>query len=484
VNRRAIPALVLLLAGFAALIVVGRDEVAPVEPFFTSPAGAWMPSVSDNPALTGSWFCPGVPASGEEGVGGDVVVSNRGADPLVGRFTILTADGVGASESLTVEPFSRSTIDIDAFVTATFASVVVEIDGGRGFVEQRAQHPAGNSVAPCADNASDEWYFADGFTVDGSIETLVLTNPYDDAAVVDLVFATEAGEQTPAAFQGFTILPESVETIPIAELGARDEPVIAVKVSAERGRLVVGRAQHYLGGGRLGYDVSLAAPALREQWWFADGATGEGITETFAIYNPTDDDVQVDAVFLGVPLDASFADVTPIEVPSREVVIYDPSADENVSLPEGRHATVFSTLDEPSVVIERILTRPAGDRVATSVVMGAPPRTDGYVASRWHIGIGPSDPTSEALVVYNVDNVDGTITIEAVGPDGPSTVPSLTDIPIGAGQVIAIDLVDDAVLDRELIVQASNRVFVERSLARGNGLSGQSGSWALPAADS
>jgi hypothetical protein len=484
VNRRAIPALVLLLAGFAALIVVGRDEVAPVEPFFASPAGAWMPAVTDNPALTGSWFCPGVPASGEEGVGGEVVVSNRGGEPLVGRFSILTGDGVAASESLTVEPFSRSTIDIDAFVTAPFASVVVEIDGGRGFVEQRAQHPAGNSVAPCADDASDEWYFADGFTVDGSIETLVLTNPYDDAAVVDLVFATESGEQTPAAFQGFTILPESVETIPIAELGARDEPVIAVKVTAERGRLVVGRAQHYVGGGRLGYDVSLAAPALREQWWFADGATGEGITETFAIYNPTDDDVQVDAVFLGVPIDAALADVTPIEVPSREVVVYDPSADENISLPDGRHATVFSTLDEPSVVIERILTRPAGDGVATSVVIGAPPRTDGYVATRWHIGIGPSDPTSEALVVYNVDNLDGTITIEAVGPDGPVAVPSLTDIPIGPGQVIAIDLVDDLVLDRELIVQSSNRIFVERSLARGNDLSGTSGSWALPATDS
>ncbi len=483
-NRRAIPALVLLVAGFAGLIVVGRDAPTPIEPFFATPAGAWVPSVSDNASLTGSWFCPGVPATGEEGVGGEVVVANRGAEAVVGRFTILTGDGVAAGDDLTVEPWSRTTIDIDAFVTAPFASVVVELDGGRGFVEQRAQHPAGNSVSPCADSASDEWYFADGFTVDGSLNTLILTNPYDDAAVVDLTFATEQGEATPAAFQGFTILPQSVETIPIAELGFRDEPVIAVSVGAERGRLVVGRAQHYLGGGRLGYDVSLGAPALREQWWFADGAAGEGITESFAIYNPTDDDVQVDAVFLGIPLDEAVADVTPIDVPARAVVTYEPAADETVSLPEGRHASVFSTLAEPSVVIERILTRPAGDSVATSVVLGAPPRTDGYVASRWHIGIGPSDPTSEALVIYNVDNVDGTVTIEAVGPGGPSAVASLTDIPIGPGQVVTIDLVDPDVLDRELIVQSSNRVFVERSLARGNGLSGSSGSWALPANDS
>jgi hypothetical protein len=484
VNRRAIPAVVLLLVGFAALVAVGREQPAEPTPYFTATAGAWMPSVTDNPALTGSWFCPGVPATGEDGVGGEVVVANRDDEQLLGRFTILTPDGVGASDTVVVEPWSRTAIDVDAYVTAPFAGVVVEIDGGRGFVEQRAQHPAGDSVAPCSDSTSDEWYFADGFTVDGSVETLVLTNPYDDAAVVDLLFATQAGESTPAAFQGFTILPQSVETIPIADLGARDEPVIAVKVAAERGRLVVGRAQHYLGGGRLGYDVSLAAPALRDQFWFADGEAGDGITETFAIYNPTDDDVQVDVVFLGIPLDAGYSDVAPIDVPAHQVVVYDPSADQDAELPPGRHASVFSTLAEPSVVVERVLTRPAGDAVATSVVLGAPPRTDGYVASRWHVGIGPSEPTSQALVVYNVDNVDGTVTIEAVGPGGPSPVPALTDLPIGAGQVITIDLVDGDVIDRELIVQSTNRVFVERSLSRGNGLPGSSGSWALPAASS
>lgn len=478
-RRRAIPAFVVLVVGLAALVVAGRDTTPTAAPFFASPAGAWMPAVSENAALTGSWFCPGVPATGEDGVGGQVVVSNRDDDQLIGRFTILTPDGVGAQDQLVVEPWSQTTIDVGAFVTAPFASVVVEIDGGRGFVEQRAIHPAGDSVAPCSDSTSDQWYFADGFTLDGSVETLILTNPYDDAAVVDLKFATESGESTPAAFQGFTIPPQSVATIPNL---ARDEAVIGVSVSAQRGRLVVGRAQHYLGGGRLGYSVTLGAPALREQFWFADGETGDGITETYAIYNPTDEVVHVDKVFLGVALDTNFGDER-IDVGAHQVVIYDPLQDDSVQLPPGRHAVVFSTLADQSIVVERILTRPAGDSVATTVVVGAPPRTDGYVASRWHVGIGPSAPASQALVIYNVDNIDGTVTIEAVGPGGPTAVPSLTDVPIGAGSVIAIDLVDPDVLGRELIVQATNRVFVERSLPRGNGLAGVSNSWALPSAE-
>jgi hypothetical protein len=62
-------------------------------------------------------------------------------------------------------------------------------------------------------------------------------------------------------------------------------------------------------------------------------------------------------------------------------------------------------------------------------------------------------------------------------------VPSLTDIPLGPGEVIVIDLTADDVIGRELIVTSTNRLFVERLLSRGGSLSGRSGSWALPASD-
>lgn len=486
-NRRAIPALALLIVAVAAIVIAGRDGGEVPEPYFATPAGLWMPHVDDDGVLTGSWFCPGVPVTGEDGVGGEVVISNRDDEEIVGRFSVFGPDGLQTTQSITVEPWSQAVIDVGEHATAAFASVVVEIDGGRGFVEQVARHPAGDSVAACASNTSAEWFFADGFTVDGSVETLLLTNPYEDAAVVDLAFATTSGEASPAAFQGYTIPAQTMETITIAELGARDEEVIAVRVAAQRGRFVLGRAQHYLGGGRLGYDVSLAAPALRDQFWFADGETGPGITETFAIYNPTDADVDVDVVFLGLPLDAGFTDVPTIPVPARGVAVFDPAElgeEGGTALPDGRHATVFSTLSEPRIVVERVLTRPAGNSVATSVLVGAPPRSDGYVASQWHLGIGPSEPTDDALVVYNIDNVDGTVSISAVGPAGPTQVDSLTDISIEAGAVLTIDLVDPDVIGRELIIESTNRVFVERSLPRGGTLSGRSSSWALPASGS
>ena len=479
--RRAIPGLLVALVGSAARLGSGRAPPPAAPATSAARAESWMPHLNEAGMLTGSWFCPGVPASGEDGVGGDIVVSNRAAEQLDGRYSVLTPDGAAGSQSFTVEPWSQHTIPVVPGTPAPFVSVVVELDGGGGFVEQRALHPAGDSVAPCSNDTSDTWYFADGFTADGSVESLILSNPYDDVAIAQLTFATETSESSPSAFRGFPIPPRSVKVIPIADLGARDETVIAVEVTTTSGRIVLGRAQHYLGGGRLGYEVTLGAPALRDQFWFADGERGACITETFAIFNPTDSDVDVDAVFLGLPVDANFGGIPTITVPSRRVVVFDPTDEEYAAtVPDGRHAVVFSTLSEPAIVVERVLTRPAGDLVATSVVLGAPPREDGFVATQWHVGIGPSDPTPDALVVYNVDNVEGTITVEAVGPGGPTPVAGLEAIPIGPGSVITVDLEAADALDRELIITATNRVFVERSLDRGDELDGRSGSLAMP----
>ena len=181
--RRAVPALVVVAAGFAALIAIGRDESSHPVPFFATPAGAWMPAVNDEVALTGSWFCPGVPATGEDGVGGEVVVANRDDEQLVGLH-VLTPDGPAAEavarrRAVVAGRRSTSTAFVDGPVRRAWSS---RSRAGRDSSSSvRSTRPA-TRCAPCANNTSDEWYFADGFTVDGSIETLVLTNPYDDAA--------------------------------------------------------------------------------------------------------------------------------------------------------------------------------------------------------------------------------------------------------------------------------------------------------------
>jgi hypothetical protein len=477
VTRRS-PALLLTIAAFAAIVITARVTPTTVTPVFSSVRAEWMPSAPPAGGLTQTWFCPGVPATGEEGVGGELVVANSGSTEISADVTLLNDEQATVTRVVTVAPHDRTVLDLDAELSGQIVSAVVEVDGGGAIVEQRAFHPAGTAVSPCANSASATWYLADGFTVGDSRNLIVLTNPYDDFVTVDIGFATVDGSRTPSRYQGDPIPGHSVKIIDLglSGAGAQGEEVLAVKIEATRGQLIVGRLQHFTSGGRLGFTMSLAAPALREQWWFAEGEKGSGIDERYSLFNPTDDDVAVDVVFPAAQ-DSSLLD--PIVVPARQVVTFDPG--EVTGLGEGRHATVFATLAEPSIVVERALTKTVDGQPSTSVVMGAVPRPeDAYVATTWSMAVSPSVPTEQALVVYNVDNAEGTVTVEAVGAGGPIAIPGLEAVPLAPAGVITIDLTDPAALDRQLIVRSTTRIMVERSLTAGEGL-GRSGSWALPA---
>lgn len=473
---RRLPAVLALLVAVGALVAGTRSDLEASVPTFSVSANGWMPSAPPIGGLTETWFCPGVPATGVDDVEGEIVIANRTGDRMVGSVLLVNSEEESLRLALDVDGWASATVDLDDLLPGAVVGAVIEIDGGGGVIEQRSLHPAGDSLTACANATSDAWYLADGFTVDGSLDQIILTNPFEQTVVANLEFATQEGSRRPQSYRGLTVPPRSIRVIDLGApgAGAQSEPILAVTVETTRGRLVVGRAQTFTGGGRSGSQVTLAAPALRDQWWFADGAKGPGISERFSIYNPTDDQVEVDVIFVGID---SPVLLDPIVVPPREVVTYDPGDEDD--LPDGRHTTVFAQ-SESTIVVERAITRTVGDVTATSVLLGATPRQDAYVASTWHIGISPDEPTEEALIVYNADNTPGTVTVSAVGQSGPVPVPGLEDVPIGGAAVVAIDLTDPIVLGRELILESTARVFVERSFPTGRGDT-RSSSWAVPA---
>ncbi len=475
---RRLPAVALVAAAVIAIVVGTREPRGIETPTFSVSANGWMPAAPPFGGLTETWFCPGVPATGVDGIEGEVEIANRTGDRMVG--TILLIDTTGASQrlALDVDGWASATVDLDEMMPDRIVGAVVEIEGGGAIVEQRSLNPAGDSIAACANATSDTWYLADGFTVDGSLDEVVLTNPFEQTVVVNLEFATRDGSRRPASYRGLTVAPRSVRVIDLGApgAGAQSEPILAVGVEATRGRLVVGRSQTFLGGGRSGSQVTLAQPALREQWWFADGAKGDGVDERFSIYNPTDDQVEVDVIFLGIETPVV---VDPLVVPAREVVTFESAS--VADLPEGRHATVLTvSTNDPAIVVDQAITRTDGETAATSVVAGAPLRQDGYLASTWYVGRSPSEPTDAALVIHNGDLTEGTVTISAVGASGPVPVPGLQDLPIAGSSFITVDLTDDVALGRQLIIDSTARVFVERSVPTGRGAT-RTSTWAIPA---
>src|SRR5690606_3480761 len=156
-------------------------------------ASGWMPFAPVSTGLTETWFCPGVPATGTDDIGGEIVIANREESRMVGTILVMNDAGETRRLDLTVDGWASATVDLDATLPGAMVGAVIEVEGGGAVVEQRALHPAGNSVAPCANSTSDQWYLADGFTVEGSLDQVVLANPYDQTVVVNVEFATREG---------------------------------------------------------------------------------------------------------------------------------------------------------------------------------------------------------------------------------------------------------------------------------------------------
>jgi hypothetical protein len=463
-----------LAAALVAVVVAGNAHVdQPIVPTFSGVRSVNIPIMAQVDGITTSWFCPGVPLSIEPAIGGTVHVVSISDTEIRGRITVY-ADGAAPVEQTFELPARQAEqFDLESLQPqGRFASAMVELDAPGAVVEQQVLHPAGNPVSPCANAPQSQWYFADGFTEANSDAFLVITNPYPDQAVVTVDFATPDELLSTSALQGVPVAGRSLVVVDKA-LMPKSDTVFATKVTASRGRVVVGRAQQYLGQGRLGYTLSLGSPVLSDQWYFADGEKADGVIERYSIYNPNDEPIAVTPVFLGLE---SFFDEVVVEIPGGRVGIF--VVDDVADLPEGRHALAFSA-DGKSFMVERAITRPAGQAVSTSVVLGMP-GTNSVIANRWTIGIGVDQPLENALVVFNLAFQDGTVTVNAQVAGALAPVPGLEDLPIGANSIITVPLTDALAVGAPLVVVSDRGIVVERLWARGDQLRGRTGSMAVP----
>ena len=159
-------------------------------------------------------------------------------------------------------------------------------------------------------------------------------------------------------------------------------------------------------------------------------------------------------------------------------VVYFTTADFE-GLPAGRHGMTFSTEGADSIVVERGITRRVAGGFATSVAFGAPRVFEGY--QRWSMAVGSTVAADDAIVVLNLDYLDGTVTVKALGPGGEQVVPGLESVKLPKSSVIAISIPDlPAALNAPLIIESTQRIVVERLTPRDDSAEGRSGGLALP----
>jgi hypothetical protein len=344
-------------------------------------------------------------------------------------------------------------------------------------VEHLLRGPDGVDAGPCATSASDRWEFAAGTTTLDASEVLVLFNPFPAAATVDIAFALDGGRRrTPGPLQGLQVPPRSVVAAPVS---VRPEAQLSASVVARSGQVVAERIQTFSGRGAANTDaeakaepfkpkglaVTLGVPRPSTTWMFPFGAKDDGLHERYVIYNPTNDEAQVElTVTLADPDRNGEVDPFSVTVNPQSWTVVDLDTEPRIPT-RVFHAAVVTSRNRVPVVAERVLysTDPLETR-DVAISQGTP-----LVADRWIFPAGGNVPgqLSEWIAVANPEPKRVEVQLGAVIDGQVQALPESSTFTLGPLEHRRVPLPETLVADRIAVqVFADRPVAAERILIR------------------
>jgi hypothetical protein len=285
-------------------------------------------------------------------------------------------------------------------------------------------------------------------------------------------FATDQGRTAPGAFQGVVVPARSVVSVNVGDHVRRRDHV-AAKITARRGRIVVGRVQTRTSP-RNGLLAALAASATSRFWDFPDGVVSDSIGERFHFYNPTSKDASVQ---LALTLDEGAAEPIELKVPAGERLTFDPASEPRV--PKGVAHAVTVRSNEPLVAERSLDYAPASGRSGLGGALGAT-----TPARQWLLPQGATgDTLDEWVTVHNLGRASARVTIAVTAGGQRRALDGMTGVTVRAGERHAFALRDALrSADLAVVVDATAPVVVERFLSR-IGRSGLAWSVGIPVGD-
>lgn len=434
-----------LIASIIALGVVAEQADRPMADA-VGVAGLGTPD-----ATTGTWFCPG-----GSGPGGRAAVAlelvNAGSESATADIVAVRADTeLGGRTQIDIGAGERSTVSIaELAVDAAWVGAIVEVAGSDVVVEQTYDGLTGIDRAPCATRTAQELIATDGATrviAEGEEMLLLLLNPFQEDAVVDIAFDADVGIDRLTA----VVVPARRLVV----IDVTQEVTVASRVSARiealSGRVVGARIQTRTGTARglavtpLVQDGAVASviPSVR---------TELGLTDRVLVTNPGEVTAEVD---LEIITDGSLA-LDPVELtirPGRTAEVIVAAESRLASAPEFAVVARSLTGEPVALGLERLAA------LDPEVVPGtaAMPGLDG-AAERW---IAPMDGAGTDLVLVNPSpTAIARADVYVVGPDGRSL---LTTVELGAGRRATVD---ETVLGERpiIVVESSSPIVVGREI--------------------
>jgi hypothetical protein len=212
------------------------------------------------------WICPLLPKQRAS-----IGMANVGGSPATLRTTVV---GAGASQppQKPLEAGGLRTMNVPApkqpgYVQVEAFSAPIAVGSG--------------GQASCAAGPTDRWWIPAADTSLGATTSVVVANPDNDPAVVDLVPHVNQGALAAAAELFVPPRSAKVQTLSNGELIALKP---AIEVIAKSGRVVAGAVIQQKDEQKI---FVPGQPTTRSQWTFAGGLAGRGRSTSVLITNPS-----------------------------------------------------------------------------------------------------------------------------------------------------------------------------------------------------
>jgi hypothetical protein len=251
--------------GLAAILVLATTGLGVV----TSALPKTKPPATPATAAPYSarWICPLLPNQNAS-----IGMANVGGNPATLRTTVVGGAGASQTPQKPLEPGGLRTINVAApkqpgYLQVEAFSAPIAVGSG--------------AQASCAAGPTDRWWIPAADTSLGASTTVVVANPDNDPAVVDLVPHVNQGALAAAAELFVPPRSAKVQTLSNGELIALKP---AIEVIAKSGRVVAGAVISQKDQQKI---FVPGQPTTRSQWTFAGGLAGADRSTSVLITNPS-----------------------------------------------------------------------------------------------------------------------------------------------------------------------------------------------------
>jgi hypothetical protein len=410
------PLLVLVvLAGLLGLATVRGSEPAPPPP-----------SSTQLPLSRSDLTCPSVGAAklpaAKAGIGITSLAGAKGGDGAVDVVPLPEGKAQKPKPAPAPGVWSMVQQGDDASDPVLVSATGSMATGAAAFTATQADDKAGGglAVASCPLPTRAAWFVGAGSTVSHS-STLLLSNPGETDAIVDVSLLTSGGLKEPVSTTGLAIEPHKVERLSLSDFAAGEGEGV-IQVAASQGQVA---AQV------LDYWSATLAPAGTE-WIPSAQPPDTSITVTPAIAdagsqelilgNPGDRTASVDIEVVGP--NGTF----PIKNFERASVSQ--GGVEVVPIPDsvsGETSAIRLDADQP--IVASVRSTSGGSPVDVAYGTTAPKVGDPAVAP---VDLPSVDPSAVSLAITSADpGAEATVSVEAMAGDGSSLAKKTLTVPAG-----------------------------------------------------